>query len=98
MNALAPNRFENLQIWLKELKEFQLDNMFDTNVLGRAFLYTKSVSVLDTTEQSIEAQIREKNYIVKLFDKEGDIFGQCSCPFDGPCKHQAAVLLVVIDR
>ncbi len=93
MNLLSKNDFESLQKWLKDLKEFQLDSMFDTNVLGRAYLYTNSFSSQKNTENSISALVNEKNYTVQIISENNKIFGECTCPYEGNCKHLAALIL-----
>jgi len=93
MHLLSSNDFESLQKWLKELKEFQLDSMFDTNVLGRAYLYTNMVSIIKNTKNSISALVGEKNYKVRITSENHEILGECTCPYEGKCKHLAAIVL-----
>lgn len=93
MTHLSKNENESLQIWLKELREFQLDSMFDTQILGRAYLYTDAVSILQSSENTIHAQIDKGRYLIDLVAINKSIQGMCSCPFEGNCKHLAALIL-----
>ena len=95
MYLLSKNDAASLQSWLKELKEFQLDSMFDTNILGRAYLYTESLTLLTSEENVLEYEIGgSSNYQAKIIASKGSIFGSCTCPYEGKCKHIAACLLV----
>lgn len=97
MYLLSENDSESLQIWLIELKEFQLDSMFDTNVMARAYLYTNSVSILESGRDFVKALVGENNkYEAEIILKDKLIQGRCSCLYDGKCKHLAALILVLI--
>ncbi len=87
---------DSLQIWLTELKEFQLDSMFDTAVLARAYLCTNSISIHKNTINSIGAVVGDNKYEIHITSNNDFILGGCSCPFDGKCKHLAALFLVLI--
>jgi uncharacterized Zn finger protein len=97
MYLLSKNDSDSLQNWIKELKEFQLDSMFDTNVLGRAYLYTNSLTSLATEDNMLVYEVGKNTiYHTKLISSNGAIYGSCTCPFDGKCKHIAACILVAI--
>lgn len=94
MNIITKNGLESLQFWLKSVKEFQLDNMFDTNVLGRAYLYTKSIKEVKKERNNIVHHIEGTHtYQTELMHQKGVIYGSCSCPSQGNCKHLAASIL-----
>lgn len=98
MYLLYDIQHDSLQKWLKELKEFQLDSIFDTSVLGRAFLYTESVEIIKEEENDLEFTVgTNSTYNVQLILKEHSVYGSCTCPYDGKCKHLAASLLVMIN-
>ena len=97
MHLLSQNQQGSLKEWLEDLKEFQLDSIFETNVLGRAFLYAKSVSHSIEEDNKVESKVGSDSiYKTSIINKKGLIYGTCSCPFDGKCKHLAASLLVLI--
>jgi len=93
---LSKNDLNSLQNWLGALKEFQLDSMFDTNVLGRAYLVTPSVSILESLDNKVTGQIEDGKYALEIISIDGEIHAECSCPFDGNCKHLAALLILLI--
>jgi len=95
---LSKNNSDSLQSWLEDIREFQLDSMFDTNILGRAFWYTDAVSIFENSEHVVKAVIKEKMYELQITSKESKVIGECSCPYDGHCKHLAALLLVLISK
>ncbi len=97
MQFLSKNEFESLQNWKNNLKEFQLDSMFDTNVLARAYLYTNSISIYKNSENSISGIIGDAKYEGQIESKDNMIFGTCSCPYGGKCKHLAALILKMIE-
>ena len=97
MQLLSKNDYESLQNWIKNLKEFQLDSMFDTNVLARAYLYTNSISIYKNSENSICGEVGDGKYQVQISSEDNSILGECSCPYDGKCKHLAALVLKMIE-
>jgi uncharacterized Zn finger protein len=99
MVLLSKNNTESLQNWLNELKEFQLDSMFDTNVLARAYLYTDSITILNTEANILECEVSGNTmYRTKLISSNGEVLGSCTCPYNGKCKHLAASILVSMKR
>ena len=98
MYTLAKTTSDSLEEWLKELKEFQLDGMFDMNILGRAYLYTDSISILEKDQLNISGRVQEKDYQMHIKLQDQFVYGECSCPFDGPCKHLAALLLISLNK
>ena len=99
MYLLSKNDAASLQSWLKELKEFQLDSMFDTNILARAYLYTNSITSVSTEENNLEFHVGSTTiYRTKLSSSNETVYGSCTCLFDGKCKHIAACILVSIQR
>ncbi len=94
MFQLTTTKSLSLTEWLTELKEFRLDGYFSTPILGRSYEYIPMVTSITTTKnQNIYKLIGSQVYDVKIEMIDGGIFGQCSCPYDRPCKHIAAVIL-----
>jgi len=97
MQLLSKNASESLQDWINNLKEFQLDSMFDTNVLARAYLYTNSISIYKNSKNSISGSVGDSKYQVTVDSIDNSIYGECSCPYDGKCKHLAALILKMLE-
>lgn len=94
MFQLTKTNSLSLAEWLNELKEFQLDSYFSTQILGRSYDYIPMVTSIKTTKnQNTYKLIGSQVYNVKLEKMGGEIFGQCSCPYNQTCKHIAAVIL-----
>ncbi|MDF1696745.1 MAG: SWIM zinc finger family protein [Saprospiraceae bacterium] len=99
MYTLYKNDHLSIQKWIKELKEFQLDSMFDTNVLGRAYLYRNKVSIRSNQPDFISAEVNgSEPYAIELKSEADHIWAGCSCKYKGKCKHVAALLLVMMDN
>lgn len=98
MHHLSKKDNTSLQIWLNELKEFQLDSLFDTAVLGRAYLYIESISINGDTEHHVGASVNDGKYDVSIQAENNSVLAECSCPYQGNCKHLAALLLFLINR
>jgi len=98
MPILFTTNSDSLQNWFRDLKEFQLDNMFDTQILARAYLLTEAITIEDHKDISVDANMREKPYKMKVWTKNNKVFGECTCPYDGPCKHLAALLLKLLSK
>lgn len=99
VHLLKKTELYTLQDWLKDLKEFQLDSLFDTNVLGRAYLYTASLKIDDISENNINGRTGDLlKYETSLSMNEQSVYGSCTCPYEGKCKHIAALLLVARKR
>ena len=45
---IAQNISSNLTSWVQNLQEFQLDSIFETTILGRAYDYVPKVTVLNS--------------------------------------------------
>ena len=93
---LTTSRDPSLQNWIDHLKEFQLDSIFETNILGRAYLLMNDVSIVLKEKNEVQASFPSKNYLIKINQSENKVQGSCSCPFDGKCKHMAATLLALM--
>lgn len=71
---------------------------------GRNYYQDGMVGEVEITREGrIEAEVSgTDDYTVELFEKNGGVYGKCSCPYsrewDGPCKHIAAVLLHLCDE
>lgn len=81
------------------LREFQLDDIFDTSVLGRAYEYADSIELVASDDVSISAEIGSSSVYTLLLAIDGSsVVGSCSCPYDGKCKHLAALMLYGLRR
>lgn len=94
---IAQNISSNLTSWVQNLQEFQLDSIFETTILGRAYDYVPKVTVLNSDEDNISCQISGTTlYDINLKKVGRDIIASCNCPHDKKCKHIAAVILSMI--
>ena len=92
--TLSETTAADLDSWLSNLKEFELDNMFETRVLGRGYEYVKGIEVEELTTTHASARSVETNeYYLNLELDHGRIMGSCTCPHNQACKHLAAFLL-----
>ena len=93
-HKLATTSLESLTAWLKYLREFELDNFFETRVLGRGYEYVSTIEVIDKNQKQVEAVSRGRAiYQLRLELKNDVIEGECSCLYERPCKHLAALIL-----
>lgn len=91
---LAKTSFQTLVEWLFNFREFELDNLFDTSVIGRAYEYVHEIKITNRTKLSISAiSDRTTTYLLHLEIIENKVLGTCSCKFEGACKHMAALIL-----
>ena len=95
---IAHSRADNLNKWLNELQEFQLDSFFDSVILGRAYEYVSKVEHVNHLENKITCQISgSTKYDIEIKMVDNEILGSCTCPYDQKCKHMAAVILSQMD-
>ena len=95
---IAQVKAKNLNNWLNQLQEFQLDSFFDSVILGRAYEYVSKVELVYSLENKIRCQISVTNkYDIEIKMDGNEILGSCTCPHDQKCKHLAAVILSQMD-
>ena len=88
-----PTSSISVSSWARSIREFQLDDIFDTTVLGRSYEYIAAVSHLQKNRQQVVAQLPAHGYEVKLTLSQSMINGSCTCPYPAACKHIAATIL-----
>ncbi len=95
---IASSNTIDLINWLQNLQEFQLDSIFETTILGRAYDYITKVVVVSSENNVVSCQLVGTTlYDIKI-EKVGDnINGHCNCPHDQKCKHMAAVILSLMN-
>ena len=91
-------RIINLQSWLENLYEFQLDSYFEMNILARSYDYIKSINLTNKEVNHISATINgTSTYKISLEFRNEAVWGLCSCPHNEACKHLAALILSLIE-
>ena len=99
MLELHKNQYPSLKKWINELKEFQLDSIFETSVLGRSYLYVDQVKDFDILDQMITGKVSgTEEYKMTITSEKDSIWGTCTCKHDQKCKHLAALLLACIQQ
>jgi uncharacterized Zn finger protein len=99
MYNLSTTRQTSLSAWFNNLREFELDNIFETHILGRAYEYVSTIKIGETAPNKIAAVSKGVNeYQLFIEYDKAKIIGTCSCPYDGPCKHLAALILLRMTR
>ena len=81
------------------LTELHLDGVFPIDVLGRGFTtyLNNGLRQVSFLQHSIIAQMQgQSTYTTTLSVRDSEIYGDCTCPFEGRCKHQAALLIYII--
>ena len=78
--------------WLVTLREFQLDDLFATSILARAYDYVPLIQIDHQTRTLLKATVDHK-YSTYLSSENSQLVGECSCLYQGPCKHLAALIL-----
>lgn len=84
---------------LASLTELHLDGVFGFTILGRGFTSYDNNCVENVTYSPGQVTARtvgQDVYQTTLTKIAEVIFGECTCPFDGRCKHQAALLIYLI--
>ncbi len=95
---IATTRHPNLKEYLTQLREFRLDDMFETRVLGRAYEVEVNESTFIDDFHLEATAVGSTHYKVELRWVENKILANCTCPYDKNCKHVAAVILKDIRR
>jgi len=91
---LTQTRETTLHNWISQLREFQLDSYFENRILGRAYEYTSKVTLETKRDNQMELAVEgTARYLVTLSLEDQDVYGDCSCPYEGHCKHIAAAIL-----
>ena len=89
----------NLSSWLQKLKEFELDNIFETRILGRGYEYVNGIQNIEITDNNLTAKSRgAKVYDLLLRLNDSKIKCSCTCLHERACKHMAALLLFCIGK
>jgi len=95
---IAGSKSENLNNWLNELYEFQLDSFFDSVFLDKAYEYVPKVAHVKILDNKIKCQISGTNkYDIEIKMVGNEILGSCRYPYDQKCKYMAAVVLSLVD-
>lgn len=87
----------NLNEWINSFKEFQLDDLFETNILARSYLL--KLESFQVHESEVSANITGSNgsiYHINLKISDFYLVGECSCPYQGNCKHLGALVIKCI--
>jgi hypothetical protein len=84
---------------LAGLTEVHLDGIFPMAILGRGYTSYNSQCIEDV--EFLPGQVKARAvgqdvYETTLMEVDRAIFGACTCPFGGRCKHQAALLIYLI--
>lgn len=95
-----------LRAFVKQLSAAAVRAILSSGIYqkGRDYYQDGMVGEVEITREGrIEAEVSGTDeYTVELFEKNGGVYGKCSCPYgrewDGPCKHIAAVLLHLCDE
>jgi len=91
VHKLTINNHQSPKEWITDLQEFQLDDLFETHILARAYEYIAEVKL--TLDNPQEIQFDVSKYKIAIHQENGEILGSCSCPYPGPCKHLASAII-----
>jgi hypothetical protein len=81
------------------LHDGQLAEIFGRTILNRAYDYLEAIESVYLQPRQAEAKIYgSEPYEVVLEHRAGDVFGDCSCPYESRCKHLAALLMHLRDH
>jgi len=95
---IAQSNSVTLSKWITDLHEFQLDSIFDTVILGRAYDYISKVTNVSIQENKVSCQIAGTNIYEINIEMVGNVVkAVCNCPYDQKCKHMAATILSLMD-
>jgi len=88
---------ESLDSWLEELNEFKLERLIPFRTMGKGYALIGQIDIVKRDADSIVANISgTRTYKIALYKKATKIISQCDCPYESFCKHQAALLLLLI--
>ncbi len=87
---------------LNDLTWADLEAWAGTRIVSRGTSYQKSGTVRDlavTREGNLLAWVRGSgNYAAKISLEKGRLSSDCTCPYDGNCKHAVAMVLQYLDQ
>lgn len=84
---------------LANLTELHLDGVFSIAILGRGFTVyqDRCIKEVEFLPGQVTARVvGQEVYETALTEAEGELSGGCTCPYNGPCKHLAALLIYLI--
>ena len=93
---------ENLYDIFKTLSYDDIKNSLELKIYNRGLEYFKSDCISDVEFNQDKTKLTATvygtdDYNITLSFNKGKVQGSCTCPYGGICKHQAAVLLYVIN-
>lgn len=92
-------RNQSLSARIRSLDDGALSEIFGRTILGRAYSYKDAIEELDIQPGRITAEVYgTEPYEVEIEYRAGDVFGDCSCPYEAACKHLAALLMYLRDE
>lgn len=91
-------RQQDMHSALEDLEYDEIQSAFSPEIFYRGIEYSEEEAVTNLrflSHTEIEARVLgSSRYIVLLAIRNGELTGECDCPYDrGPCKHIAAVLM-----
>ena len=95
---MIPTSHNDMRMALEDLEYDEIQSAFSPEIFYRGIEYSEEDAVTDlrfVSDTEIEARVLgSSRYNVLLAVRNGEIAGECDCPYDrGPCKHIAAVLM-----
>ncbi len=84
---------------LHQLHDGDLANIFGRKILDRGYDYLEAIESLQIQPGTVVAEVYgTEPYELILEHRSGDVYGTCSCPYEGACKHLAALLMHLRDE
>lgn len=84
---------------LSDLHDGRLADIFGRTILGRAYDYRDAIESLRIAPGVAEAEIYGTEPCEVVIEyRLGDVYGDCSCPYEAPCKHLAALFMYLRDE
>lgn len=76
-----------------------LEEWAGATIFKRGKSYRRRVHDLAVTEEGhlVADVVGSENYVTRVWMTDGEPGHECSCPYDGPCKHAVAVILTYLD-
>ena len=88
-----PTAARSLTAWSRGMREFQLDDIFDTSVLGRSYEYQSMIAIHKKEIDHIAATVVGRSYMITIALSDQRVIASCTCPHTAACKHIAATIL-----